>query len=566
MSLEMSYSRTTVNATVAIVAFMALAPICSHAATYRDHESLTKGLTALAQHDPNLVRIDSLTESAGGREIWVVEIGARSERRCPAMLVVAGIEGTDLIGTEIATSWAGQLIEQYRQSRNIRKLLGTTTVYVIPRLNPDAAEQCFVRPRHETSANLTPADDDHDGLLDEDGPEDLNGDGLITSMRVQDGRGPYAPDPNEPRLLIKADPLEEEAGTWQYLLEGIDNDRDGLCNEDGPGGVNLNRNFPFGYAFFTPQAGIYPVSEVETRALAEFVCSHPNIGIVLTYGSADTLTKCPEGGSPPKGQKPLTVIDEGDVGYYRCLAELYRDTLGLDTEGQTKSFPGTFSEWMYFHRGRFSLAACPWNLQIATTLAEDQQADPNDKNDDKRNQDERRWLAWFDTNAPDSFIQWQPYEHPDFPDARVEIGGYRPLAKTNPPETMVDEIIEAQRQFLSALVGKLPRIAIDKVQTEALGESVFEITVTVKNTGFLPTVLNHGRRTTEVFPTRVTVDLDDDRFLAGQRITTLGPIPGSGGTATVRCVVYVPQAKTVELSLVSALGGQASQTIELPEE
>jgi len=569
MLLETKHLRPWGTVAAAIVTWLALTPICSHAATYHDYETLSQDLTTLSQRAPDLVRLDSLAESADGRAILAVEIGVHSDRRCPAMLVVAGIEGTDLIGTEIVTSWARQLIEQHGQNRKIRKLLETTTIYLVPRLNPDAAEQFFASPKRQTSANTTPFDDDHDGLLDEDGPEDLNGDGLITMMRVQDGRGSYAIDPNEPRLLIEADPLEEEAGSWQYLPEGIDNDRDGRCNEDGLGGVNLNRNFPFEFAFFTTESGPHPVSEAETRALAQFVCEHPNIGIIMTYGSADTVMKCPKTGTAGR-REPLTKIDEDDAGYYRQLGELYRDTLGLDDEGESVSHPGTFSDWMYFHRGRFSLAACPWNLPIATSLAETTEADPNDKKKDKktdkRNQDERRWLAWFDANAPEAFIQWQPYDHPDFPGDRVEIGGYRPFARTNPPQTLAAKIIEGQGEFLLTLTQKLPRIQIDKVDVKPLGESVFDITVTVKNAGFLPTVLSHGRRTGEVFPTRLTVDLDDKCFLAGRRITTVPSIPGSGNTSTVHCVVHAPKTETVALSLVSALGGQVHRTIQLFEE
>ncbi len=567
-------TRSFVNIIAVLLAFITLIPVLSYGAEYPDHKTLTQDLAALSRRNPNLVRVESLAKSAGGREIWIVEIGADSDRQCPAMLVVAGIEGTDLIGTEIATSWAHQLTGDYPQSRKVRKLLETTTIYIIPRLNPDAAELFFGSPQRQTNTNTTPSDDDHDGLLDEDGPEDLNGDGLITMMRIQNGQGPYTINPNEPRLLIEADPLKQEAGTWQYLPEGIDNDHDGQCNEDGPGGVNLNRNFPFEFAFFTPEVGIHPVSEVETRALAEFVCDHPNIGIIMTYGSADTLMKCPEAGSPSRGRTPLTTIDEEDVGYYRELGKLYRETLSLKDEGTTVSHPGTFSDWMYFHRGRISLAACSWNLQIAKALAEEQEADPNDKeqtkknkkDDDKRNQDERSWLTWLDTNAPEAFISWQPYEHPDFPGDRVEIGGYRPFAQTNPPQSIAPKVVESQGQFLSTLVEKLPRIGIDKIDVKALGESVFDITVTIKNTGFLPTVLSHGRRTGEVFPTRLTVDIDDDCFLAGQRITTMSTIPGSGGTATVHCVIHAPEIRTLKLSVVSALGGQAKQTIKLSEE
>ncbi|MHC4584557.1 MAG: M14 family zinc carboxypeptidase, partial [Planctomycetota bacterium] len=150
-------------------------------ATYYDYKSLRKHLVSLAKQDPNLVRVDSIAQSIDKRKVWIAEVGkgAEDDRKIrPAILVVAGIEGNDLTGSSIAVSWLAQLTKQYRTDNKIAELLETTTIYIIPRLNPDAAEHFFIEPKLETSANSKPVDDDHDGLVDEDAPEDLNEDGL----------------------------------------------------------------------------------------------------------------------------------------------------------------------------------------------------------------------------------------------------------------------------------------------------------------------------------------------------------------------------------------------------
>ncbi len=61
-------------------------------------------------------------------------------------------------------------------------------------------------------------------------------------------------------------------------------------NVDGSYGVDLNRNFPVGFSKNNqPSSNTYcgsqPFSEPETRALKEFVESHPNISIALDYHS-----------------------------------------------------------------------------------------------------------------------------------------------------------------------------------------------------------------------------------------------------------------------------------------
>ena len=61
-------------------------------------------------------------------------------------------------------------------------------------------------------------------------------------------------------------------------------------NADGSFGVDLNRNFPVGFVKSrNPSSNVYggpePFSEPETRALRDFVESHPNIAIALDYHS-----------------------------------------------------------------------------------------------------------------------------------------------------------------------------------------------------------------------------------------------------------------------------------------
>ncbi len=556
------------------------------ASEYYSHRLLGEQLARLAEQEPNLVRIRELALSREKRKVWLVEIGAGSgeDRRArPAMLVVAGIEGNDLVGPFTAVSWIERLTAQHQADPNVADLLKTTTLYVVPCLNPDATEHFFTEPKIEQTANGTPHDEDHDGLLDEDGCEDLNGDGVITLMRIEDKEGQYILDPNESRLLLKADPRKGETPAWKMLPEGIDNDRDKRWNEDGAGGTNFNRNFPYGYKYFAADAGVHPVCEDETRALADFVVAHPHIGIVLTCGAADNLRKTPKSAASPGRSKPMETISDKDIGYYEAFGKIYRSRLGLGKELEAVSEPGTFSDWVYFHRGRLSLAARPWDPAAAVASSKSQKdkeepdaTEPNDantpanekkpakdKDEDKRGKDEREQLKWFDEHAPDAFIAWQAVEHPDFPGRRVEVGGFRPFARANPPLAMLDEIAGKQAEFLTELAGKLPRVAIVKVECRLLADSIYEIEILVTNTGFLPTALAHGETSQQVHPTRVTLDLDPQCFLAGTKTTFLPVIAGSGGTAKARCTVRVTDRSEIRFEVVSMLAGRVQGTIEL---
>ena len=70
-------------------------------------------------------------------------------------------------------------------------MLDEQVVYVVPRLNPDGAEAMCARVRYGRRRNAWAFNDANDGRVDEDPPEDLNGDRMITVMR----RRTYPPAP-----------------------------------------------------------------------------------------------------------------------------------------------------------------------------------------------------------------------------------------------------------------------------------------------------------------------------------------------------------------------------------
>ena len=145
--------RTSTRPEIALVlaaclSWTAQAPRGVSAAAYMDAKALGKRLKDTAEPHRKLMRVKRVGRSLGERPVWLVELGRGSgdERRTrPAMLVVAGIEGNDLAGCAAAVTWIEHLVEQYQQDDAVREILDTTTIYVFPRLNPDAAEFGTVR-------------------------------------------------------------------------------------------------------------------------------------------------------------------------------------------------------------------------------------------------------------------------------------------------------------------------------------------------------------------------------------------------------------------------------------
>jgi len=296
-------------------------------AGYRDHAALTKAVQALANANKAVVRLESIGRSAGGRDIWALEIGGPGPvppAQRPALLVAAGFDGDRLAGTEIALAVAGILAKAPASE---------ATVYVLPRLNPDGAEGFFAPLKTGARTNREPYDDDNDGRVDEDGPDDLNGDGLITVMRVKAAGGEYMIDPEDPRLMKRADPKKGETGSYRLYTEGIDNDGDGFINEDPPGGIDLDRNFAHEYPYGQPGAGPHMVSAAEARALMAWIVAHRNVAAILTFGGSDNLIVPPTGAGRLGPARELDLVRFADTAVAAARAAGFIQTGGAMGRG-----------------------------------------------------------------------------------------------------------------------------------------------------------------------------------------------------------------------------------------
>ena len=288
MRRQESCSRWASAAVVALVGF-AVSPMEGTAQTtaYLDFDDLTRELRSVV-NGSDMASMRSLGMSREGREIWVVQIAAAGspvEQR-PGVLVVGNLSGDHLVGSALA-------LETVRYLTGGDVDLTDRVVYVIPRLNPDGAEAMFGSVLTGRRGNARPFDDDNDGRVDEDPAEDLNGDGAITVMRVADPYGAYMLDPDDDRLMKAADAAKGEAGAYTLYWEGRDSDGDGFINEDGLGGVDLDRSFQHAYPYWERDAGPHMVSEPEARAIMDFMVATQNIAAVLTFGHSDNLVTPP---------------------------------------------------------------------------------------------------------------------------------------------------------------------------------------------------------------------------------------------------------------------------------
>jgi len=164
-----------------------------------------------------------------------------------ALFICGNVEADHVIGSEVALGIAEYLIDGYGKDKEVTEIVDQRTFYILPRLNPDGAELFFEKILTGHEGNLRQRDDDYDWQVDEDGPEDLNGDGMITLMRVKDKTGEWLIDKKDARLMLKKEPGTPLDSLYKMYPEGSDDDLDENYNEDGSGGYNINRNFPHNF-------------------------------------------------------------------------------------------------------------------------------------------------------------------------------------------------------------------------------------------------------------------------------------------------------------------------------
>ena len=316
---------------------------------YHSPQEANAALITINKANPAATALHRIATSPGGIDLTVLEIGpdvGKKIRKRPAMFVVANMEGVLPLSSEAALSLADRVLADASATKSL-------TWFILPNGNPDAATSYFRKPLIADERNASKWNDDMDDQVDEDGPDDLDGNGLVTEMRVKDPAGEWMSVEGEPRLMRKADQAKGEKGVYKLYSEGTDNDGDGDYNEDGPGGANIGITFPHLFHPWTATGGRWPGSEPETFGIMKFAIDHPEIAMTFAFGATNMCLQPPAGGR--QGSFDATAIkipeqmasrfgaDPGRTYTMKEIVELIRPLAppGFEiTEGIVASFLG----------------------------------------------------------------------------------------------------------------------------------------------------------------------------------------------------------------------------------
>lgn len=550
---------------------------------YHRYDELVQDLQQLAEAYPHLTRLYSIGKSLEGRDLWCLEItnhatGDHADK--PGYYIDGNLHAGEVTGATCALYGAWYMLTGYGKNEEITRLIDTMSFYVVPRVSPDGAEKYLTSPYFlRSSVRPYPFEEEQDGFY----ADDVDGNGLILQMRVPDADGEWKVSAKDPRLMIPRLPHEYGGQYYRVMLEGMVRNWDGVEFKVAPAkwGLDMNRQFPVNWEpeAKQPGAGPYPLSEPETRAIAEFLLERKNIVGGQSFHTTTGIILRP---SSFRSDEKMAVKDRlawnaiGRVGEeltgYPAVSVF--DGFAYDKE---KPIKGAFLDWCYENLGSMIFSTELWDLRVRAGLDRVPFLSPFKQRDAEA--EGLALLAFIDREmAGEGFVDWYDFDHPQF--GKVQLGGYRmkDLLQNAPPRFLKAEA-HKNALFLIKHAAASPRLEIMKAEAQHLGDGVYKVELVVKNRGYLPTnVTEKAKEIKAVKP--VTVDLglpEGAELVLGKAREEIGHLDGrivpptsiypstaaSQKEKRLEWIVKAPNAGDLIIKVTSDKAGNLSTTLPL---
>ncbi len=498
---------------------------------YYKYEELTNLLQGYAADYPDYCRLESIGETLEKRQMWLLSITKLADGDFadkPACGVNANIHAGEVTGTMCCMYFIDYLLTN-REDPEVDWLLSHFTVYCVPRITPDGAEYYLTTPYSLRSVNrYYPYEQEQPGVQ----PEDMDGDGVIRQMRVENPNGGFKISERDPRIMVRRRPDDIEGTFYDVYPEGIIKDYDGGEISRAPErfGNDFNRNFPMNWLPENRQkgAGAYALSNPETRALADYMYSRKNLCAVLNFHTSGGIYLY------PPGFKSAKDADKADIARVKALGEMATEETGypalnlldeyVGKAAGSMGIVGAFDDFVSYTLGIIDFTCECWDLENRAGHPSiwPRPAHTPDAEREQTLSDCIKWLE--DNNHGEGFKDWTTVLHPQL--GTVEIGGMdEKYTRQNPPSAFLLQEVEKHTRFLLRYMKTLPRLAFQNTAVESLAEGMWKIDTTVINLGYLPTCAMTEAQTLHIVKP-LNVSLDGANPIVGKKSEEIGQLEG----------------------------------------
>ena len=282
-------------------------------------------------------------------------------------------------------------------------------------------------------------------------------------------------------------------------------------------------------------------------------------------------------------------LDTEDLWTYQNIGEIGTKITGypcVSTFHDFKYHPkevitGTFDDWMYEHKGAFTLTIELWDLPTASGVKE--------KNEKKNFidwfrkhpfEDDYKIVDFIDKHMPEGLVPWYEFQHPQL--GKVELGGWnRIFTWRNPPPSLLEKEIAPQADFAIEFISLLPRLTWHTIKVEKVGEDAYHILTVLENKGYFPTyVCNQAKNVRTIKPVRMEIELPEGATLyENLRRQEIGHLEGrankhsmsylssspTDNRAKAQWLIKAPQGGRVKISAISQRAGMIHHEFALEE-
>ena len=501
---------------------------------YYKYDELEKDLKYFAEKYPELCDLEVICVTEEKRNVYAMTITNKKTGKAldkPAFHIDGNTHAGEVTGSMAAMHAIDVLLNGYGEDKVITTILDRMTIYVVPRISPDGAETYLTTPYSIRSVNRV-HNPQEGGVRN----EDLDGDGVIRMMRIPTPYGAWKKDKENPSLMVRRNPSDADGEFYDIYPEGqfepfVGDENLKKKKEDWT--LDFNRNYPYGWFPENRQAGAgkYPLSNPETKAMADWVIEHPNIcGVSTNHTSGGVILY-------PPGTKSASAANQKDIKQFIEIANMGKEELGYEPLNIYDSFiadpqnydSGAFDDWCYQSQGIVAYTVELWDLAKRAGVPLIFNARATESVNDMM----KRFVAcmkWVNENAPEYYEDWKPFHHETFGD--IEIGGFNfKFTQQNPPESFLNGVLEQMTRFMIRFAQVVPRLTVDTLKAEKVNEGVYKVTAIVGNLGYLATNLTEEANNLRISKP-VEVKISGCKVVSGLETTDIGNLEGYGSTRT----------------------------------